>query len=281
MGMRYKYRPQRRNNFSGFLLFLFFMIAIPYGLINRLSGISRSIRYSSKPAVAVQNSYEKGPLADAAGVLTSAKRAQLTEFLTELSKNTGVQIGVVTVNSLGEKTIEEFSLAVAEKWKLGQRGKDNGALLVVAMEEHEVRIETGYGTEGVLTDAKCARIIRNIIVPAFKQGEYGEGIFSAVKTMAGIITSDESLVSPGYKSTGTAQHRRQQETESPLGLLIPFIIMILLVSNRWIPWWAFFIPGGHHYHYRSFGSGGNFTSGGSSFSGGGGSFGGGGASGKW
>ena len=141
-----------------------------------------------------------GPVVDAAYILNSSEYAKLDSFLRNLDSSKGVQIAVLTVRTLNGNAIEDFSMAHAEKWKLGQKGVDNGALLVVSMEEHALRIETGYGTEGALTDAKCAQIIRNILVPAFKDGKYGSGIISAVENMAGIITSDESLVSPSLTS---------------------------------------------------------------------------------
>lgn len=219
-----------------------------------------------------------GPVMDTARVLSESEYAQLNSFLMNLSSTSGAQIAVLTVNSLNGRSIEEYSLKHAEKWQLGQKGVDNGALLTVAMAEHEVRIETGYGTEGTLTDAKCSRIIRNVIVPKFQAGKYGEGIILAVENMAGIITSDESLVSSSVRSNSSSE-----------SLPLPVIIFIGLFCCLYIYAIVHAIlhakkggstTGGVHYTPSSFHSHSSFGGGGG-FHGGGGGFGGGGASGHW
>ena len=102
-------------------------------------------------------------------------------------------MAVLTVKSLEGDSIENFSINTAKKWKLGQADKDNGALLVVAIDERALRIEVGYGLEGTLTDMQNGLIIRNVIVPYFKSGDYGAGITEGVNKIVGIATGNETI----------------------------------------------------------------------------------------
>ena len=103
------------------------------------------------------------PVNDYARLLNTEEKENLIRYLGELNRKTGIQIAILTVTGLDGEDIESFSIKAAEKWKLGQQGKDNGAIVVVALKEHKVRIEVGYGLESTLTDAQCGLIIRNII----------------------------------------------------------------------------------------------------------------------
>lgn len=264
----------------------------------KINDVTEKIQSSTEKTSAFNsktNTYElTGPVVDTAAILSKQEYSELDAFLTALDKNTGVQIAVLTVNSLDGEDIESFSMRHAEEWKLGKKGIDNGALLTVALEEHDVRIETGYGTEGALTDAICSRILRNVIIPEFKNGNYGKGIIEGVKNMAGVITSDSSLVSDSMPSDSSSA-----DSVSDTGALAVFIILFILTislsilskigrklfPNSRLLRFLFMTrvltgsSGGHSgsSSYSSHSSSG-FSGG---FSGGGGSFGGGGASGHW
>ena len=216
-----------------------------------------------------------GPVIDAANLLSMSQYNQLESFLLNLDDTTGVQIAVLTVPSLNGVALEEYSIRHAEKWQLGQKGVDNGALLLASMEEHALRIETGYGTEGTLTDAKCAQIIRNVLVPNFRDGKYGEGIIEAVNNMAGIITSDESLVSKSVL-TESSSSSSDSGFMDVCYIILAIIIIIIFLGLVFGGSGSGSYSGGH-----SSSSGRSYSSGGHSFSGGGGHFGGGGASGHW
>ena len=101
----------------------------------------------------------QGRVNDYANVISKNDEQQINEYLTNVENQTGIQIAVLTIPSLKGEDIAAYGVKVAEKWKLGQKGEDNGALLLVAMEERELRIEVGYGLEGLLTDAKCGIIL--------------------------------------------------------------------------------------------------------------------------
>ena len=219
----------------------------------------------------------RGRVNDYANIIKTDDKTQIEGFLKNIEDKTTAQIAVLTLNSLEDEDLETFSLKVAETWKLGQAGKDNGVLLLVSMEEHAIRIETGYGAEEFLTDAKCGLIIRNIIVPEFQKGNYSKGIKDAVENIGGILTQDETLVADSVLKEYSDDDDEVSDTfEIILSLIIIIIFLII-----------YFSPGkrgryGRGSYRGSYSSGSSFhSSGHSSFSGGGGHFGGGGASGHW
>ena len=128
----------------------------------------------------------KGYVNDYANVVSQRDEQEITDYLSSLENTTGIQIAVLTMPSLDGEDISSFSIRVCDEWKLGQADKDNGALLLLAMEERDIRIEVGYGLEGKLTDAKCGLIIRNVIIPEFQEGDYSSGLLKGAKNMGGI-----------------------------------------------------------------------------------------------
>ncbi len=229
---------------------------------------------------------------DNANIIDSATKAQLETYLESINEKTGVQIAVFTVNSIKEVagedlTIEEYATSVFEKWGLGQKNKDNGILLLVAMDSRSLRIEVGYGLEEVLTDTKCGLIIRNFIAPEFKNGDYSAGIKTGVETIAGYATGDEEIAS----SVDSLDSDKDESSIAAVMFLIwaAFFIVITVTSirkshNRRPPRGGFYADTSRHDHRDGFGSGfGGFGGGGSGGfgGGGGGSSGGGGASGGW
>lgn len=121
---------------------------------------------------------------DDAHVLKQETVDQLEKKLKAYEDSTSNQVAVLIIQSLDGEVLEEYSIHVVEKWKLGQKGKDNGVLLLIAVDDHKMRIEVGQGLEGVLTDALSSRIIRNEIAPEFRRGNYDDGITAGI---AGII----------------------------------------------------------------------------------------------
>jgi uncharacterized protein len=215
------------------------------------------------------------PVNDLANILGASEKAKITQFLRELDRDSKAQIAVLTVPSLEGDDIDSFAMRVADKWQIGEKGLDSGVLVVVAFAEHEVTIKTGYGVEGNLTDAKCGLIIRNVIVPAFQKGQYGQGIYAAVKSLAGIVLNDESLI-----AEDAVEESHADSTDSVIASIFFLFVFFTFFSKagrrRGFMLFPLFFPS----IGRSGGSG--FSSGGfSGFSGGGGHFGGGGASGKW
>jgi len=135
-----------------------------------------------------------GYVNDYAGVLSQSEHQNLEQKLKEFEKETTNEIAVVTISSLKGDTIENFAVQLFEEWGIGKKGKDNGVLLLVAMNEKQVRLEVGYGLESSLTDAQSYWIINNVITPSFKKGDYYEGVDGAVDMMIG-ATKGENVAS--------------------------------------------------------------------------------------
>ncbi|MBU1599687.1 TPM domain-containing protein [bacterium] len=227
----------------------------------------------------------KGYVTDSAGILSFQDVSAITGIAEELERKTTAQLAVVTVKTTQPETIEDFSVKLFEKWKIGQKGKDNGILLLIASSDRKVRIETGYGIEGILPDATCKMIIENEMLPYFKRGEYSQGILSGASAIIAIVSEDY-----GTKVEGSSMGRHRKDKPSPifwiLTLLfaIPLIIAPMLgVSGRRRrcsrhSFWGLG-SGGFSGGFSSFGGSGGFSGGFGGF--GGGSSGGGGASGSW
>jgi uncharacterized protein len=226
-----------------------------------------------------------GRIVDQANILPGATRSGLETKLTDLENKSGIQLVVATVASLEESDVETYANQLFRAWKLGERPKNNGVLLLVAPKERKVRIEVGYGLEGTLTDALSNVIITNQIVPKFKAGDFAGGIERGVDGIIAALTSD----------TSDWQKKRQVRTDdqdTAFAALLPFLIVGLFIFVFWMMhrhargrrgWGGpVFIPTGSSWGSGSSwggGGGGGFSGGG--FSGGGGSSGGGGASGSW
>ena len=133
-----------------------------------------------------------GRVVDQAGILSPAVKAELETALAAHENNTTNQVVVVTLESLNGANIEEYSLELGRRWGIGQKGKDNGALLVVAPNDKQIRIEVGYGLEGILTDALSGNIINYYIIPEFKKGDIQNGIKIGTQKIIALLEGDES-----------------------------------------------------------------------------------------
>lgn len=142
-----------------------------------------------------------GRVTDNAEILTEGMRRTLTELLKSHEDRTGNQIAVLTVPTLEGENIEEYAGKIFGAWKLGQKGKDNGVLIIVAPNDRRMRIEVGYGLEGTLTDLLAGRIIRNIMAPRFKANDFDGGIEEAVKAITSMLEGKEVPDTGGYSDS--------------------------------------------------------------------------------
>ncbi len=235
-------------------------------------------------AVATLPAVEIPPLSgrvnDTAAILSSAQRNALEQMLANTENATASQVVLLTVPDLQNLTIEDFTIRVAEAWGIGQKGLDNGVIMVVSMAERAIRIEVGYGLEGMITDAKASYIIRHDMVPLFRRSDYYQGIHDGLETITGIINKETDISPEELEKFRRDQRKGTRKSPIPIGFII-FIIIVVLNSmggprgkggRGSIPF-IFFGGGGGGFSGGSGGFGG--------FSGGGGGFGGGGASGGW
>jgi uncharacterized protein len=164
----------------------------------RLASILLALAWLAAPMLAAASHLPapKGYVNDFAGLIGADQATELDRQLTDFDHKTGAQIAVVTVADLGGDSIDDFASHAFEEWKIGQKGKDNGVLLLVAKAERQVRIEVGYGLEPSITDAQAGDIIRTDITPQFKQGHYYEGIKSGLAAIEQRISSDAANINP-------------------------------------------------------------------------------------
>ncbi len=234
-----------------------------------------------------------GRVVDNANLLTSAQKTALTQTLEAFESKSSDQIVVTTIVTLNGENLEDYSNRLFRKWQLGQADENNGVLLLISKNDRKIRIEVGYGLEGVLTDALSKLIIETKIVPAFKAGNFGEGILEGANSIISVLSGDGAELE--------ARERRHRENYNEGVQWSFWIFMTIWVILFFGPFGFALLAsifgkklGKGRYRWlgidintRSSGrssSGGGWSSGGSSgggFSGGGGSSGGGGASGGW
>ncbi len=227
---------------------------------------------------------------DLAGVMNDSAQAQLNGLLLELEQKTTAQVVVLTVQSLDGDEIRGFGIKMAEKWKLGQKGKDNGVLIIVAVQDRKYTIEVGYGLEEVLPDSLVGTIGREYLIPYFRKGDYSTGIYAASIAVAQTIAENAGVeLSSGRRQPSPAT---EYVTQLPLslgqkvlfGIFILGALILFITHPRQCFLLLLFSQMGGGRGGWSGGSGGfgGFGGGGGSFGGGGGGgFGGGGASGSW
>ncbi len=131
--------------------------------------------------------YLSGRVVDEAEILSAPARERIGHMLQAHERTTGNQIVVLTTNGIGSESIEDFAVRIFESWKLGSRDKNNGVLIVVAPQEHRMRIEVGYGLEGTLTDVAAGRIVRNLMTPRFREGNYDVGVEAGATAIIQIL----------------------------------------------------------------------------------------------
>ena len=179
-------------------------------------------------AGAVDVPYLTGRVVDNAEILKPATRERIAALAKAHEDKTSDQIAVLTISTLGGESVEEFAVRVFEAWKLGQKGKDNGVLVVVAPQDRKMRIEVGYGLEGTLTDVAASRIIRNVMTPAFKSGDFDRGIEDGV---AAIVAQLEGQAATAGTTASFADASTSNTGKSAFkfeGPDIPWYMRILL-----------------------------------------------------
>jgi uncharacterized protein len=220
---------------------------------------------------------------DNAHVLSAQTQADLTSKLAALEQKTGDQVVVVTLPDLQGMDIQDYGYQLGRAWGIGQKGKDNGLLFIIAPTLHKVRIEVGYGLEPVMTDAMSSVILQTQVLPQFRAGDYNGGVEAGTDAIVQQLGLDPAT------AKANVQAAEQRPATPPLRIPVFLIIMIVffIVSavmrggrgGGGLLWAApFLFMGGGGYRGGDMGGGGGFGGG---FSGGGGSFGGGGASGGW
>jgi uncharacterized protein len=244
--------------------------------------VALCVGFASSTAWALEVPPLTGHVNDRAGLLSPSARQDLEARLAAYEAKTGHQMALLTLPSLEGEFVEDFSIKVVESWKLGKKGKDDGVLMLVAMADRKLRIEVGYGLEGELTDALTGRIIREVMTPAFKQGDPSRGITRGLEALIAASGGEGKPLPP--------EPRRAVRRERGVGIapyLLVFLVLMLFTGGGGRRGRRRFGAGPIIFGGSSFGGGfggfrgGGGGGGGGGFRGGGGGFGGGGASGGW
>jgi len=207
-----------------------------------------------------------GRVVDDAHVLSASTVQSLDQMLADYERGTSNQIVVVTIASLQGKSIEDYGYQLGRTWQIGQKGINNGALLIVAPKERKVRIEVGYGLEPVLTDAASSEIVNGVILPAFRNGHMEQGIIDGTRAMIDVL-GGKSISAPVTRQAG-------QISGLQVVLMLLFAFGFIWFAIRH-PMLAMLMLSSNSVRFSNSGDSGG------GFSGGGGSFGGGGVSGSW
>ncbi len=171
---------------------------------------------------------------DLAGVMSAQERQDVQAKLVALERETGFEVAVVTVKSLGGDTVENYAVKLFEEWNIGNEQKDNGLLLLVAIDDHKLKIETGYGTSVVVTDLQSGNIIRNVITPAFREGNYGAGIAAGVDALIAVITNSPDAAE---FSSPPQNNSLPIDPQIIFAALVIFSGVILRIMARTKSWW--------------------------------------------
>jgi len=194
--------------------------------IARSAGVAEAANAADSTIAAIPDYV--GYVNDRAQVMDETSRAKLEGFLDQLEKKTGAEFAILTVPSTAPLTASEYKVKVFEKWKIGKKGKDNGLLMLVVMDEHEVRFETGYGLEGVLPDGLLSRIYRERMRPSFRGGDIPGGIIAGTLECARLIAADQHVT--------LEWDGRELVYDRPAGRggEVPFWAIVLLFVLIWI-----------------------------------------------
>lgn len=253
------------------------LLGLLLALLGMLGALTPVARAQTFPALS-------GRVVDTAHLLTPEQSAAIEAKLADLQKRSGRQLVVVTLADLQGYDIADYGYRLGDHWGIGDRERDDGALLIVAPKERKVRIEVGYGLEGVLTDALSARIIRNDIVPHFRENDFAGGLTAGVDALAKLLS-----LPPDEARKLADQARRDGQASEDRQTMLFVLFVLLFVALPWIMrgrrrgrtglaapiiLWG---PGSGGWGRHDDDDPGGFGG----FSGGGGSFGGGGASGGW
>ncbi|MBN2202393.1 TPM domain-containing protein [bacterium] len=218
----------------------------------------------------------RGAVNDFAGVIDGESARRIESLSGELQEKTGVALVVAAVDSMSGLTVEEYANRLYAAWGVGGRELDEGALILLAVKERKVRIETGYGLEGLFPDGKAGRILDRDVLPEFREGRYGAGFYAGIRTMAEDVAEEKGVTLDGSDSRRRSGGDSGSECGGTLMFLL-FILLMILTRGKILGWILLgsMFGGGRGGGWSGGGFGGGFGGGGFGGFGGGGSGGGG------
>ncbi|MCX5800486.1 MAG: TPM domain-containing protein [Candidatus Eisenbacteria bacterium] len=257
----------------------------PSSLTGSMGGLVSAL--DSRPGVALAQEYPEpvGFVNDFAGVVNEEIRARIEAIAAEVKQKTGAEIVVVTVKTTGGIDIHDYAVELFTKWKIGKKGRDDGLLIVAATDDRKLWIKTGYGLEETIPDAVASQVYRNVLVPLFREGEYGRGLLSAVQVLAARIANQAGVTLTSLDGLPAVPEGNSSGKDArsfvPMAFVLGIMILLIIARTRGGPGsrrhggFPFWTIGGFYGGTKGGGFGGGFGG----F--GGGSCGGGGAGGGW
>ena len=174
---------------------------------------------------------------DFANVIPASVQHQIEAICIEVWEKTQTAIVDVTIESLGDYSVEEYATRLYETWGIGRKGEDKGVLILNAIQERKVRIETGYGVEGILPDGKAGQIIDDYMIPHLKEGDYGQAHLNAVIIIAQVIAEDAGIQLTGEINTPQqGDDRSRGSGKGKFLTILIFIILLIITRGRSLPW---------------------------------------------
>lgn len=174
----------------------------------------------------------QGAVNDFAGVLSQESRRSMEILSREVLSKTGVSIVVATMKDIGGADAAEYANRLYEAWGIGKKGEDKGVLIFLALKERRIRIETGYGVEGILPDGKVGEILDQYVVPFLRKGDYGKGLPNAVIAVSTVIASNAGVSLSENAPSSSPPERRKKRPLNLFSLIAFFIVLVLLLGTR-------------------------------------------------
>lgn len=186
-----------------------------------------------------------GLVNDYAGVIEPADEMRISNLVAEVQQKTTAAIAVVTVRSLEGGDVVDFAGKLFEKWAIGEKGRDNGILVLASIDDKKLRIEVGYGLEGAINDAKAGRILDEQLIPAFKEGRYGAGLYNAAAALAALVATENKVALTNISLAGFAITNSLAENGSPatktqglsaglvaIGVFVFIVVVIVIIAKK-------------------------------------------------
>ncbi len=252
----------KRKNYLWFLVLAWLLLASPAG------------------GAPVGFPQPKGAVNDFAGVVGAAEAQRMEELAREVWEKTGTAIVVAVLDTIGDQDPQDYANRLYQAWGIGEKGKDKGVLVFLALKERKIRIETGYGVEGILPDGLVGEILDKYVLPYLKEGKYGQGLANGCLALASVIAQDARVTLSG---TPAPSPRREKSSRRKIGLFPLILLLLVLIpllgtrqGREWLPVILLMLlgsgrgGGGGYGGGMSGGFGGGFGGFGGGFSGGGG-----------
>jgi uncharacterized protein len=210
------------------------LFALGLALVGLAPGAAVPARAAGPGGVKLLPAPERGRVGDGAGILGQAAVDRLNAILADLEGRNGVEIGVATVTTAAPLTPDQYATELFAAWGVGKKGEDNGLLILLALQERRLKVEVGYGLEGLFTDGRVGRLLDDVALPALRQGRYGEGLVALVGEMARIAAAEYEPAGGGPRKAADAGRGGPEGLTGLLGFLLvaSFFLLVALALRR-------------------------------------------------